>query len=72
MQSHTCPITWLSAEGAGTVDAFADSDVPSHDATISNILGALTFERGAVHEELLGFVHQHGSWIDWRAPPEQG
>jgi hypothetical protein len=70
-QSHTRSITWLSAEGAGTVGAFADVDVPSHDATTSNILGAMTFEHGAVHEELLGFVQQHGSWIDWRAPSDR-
>jgi hypothetical protein len=72
VQSHTRPLTWLSAAGAGTVDAFAGADVPSHDATTSNILGAMTFERGAVHEQLLGFVHQHGSSIDWRAPTDRG
>jgi hypothetical protein len=66
--SHGRRITWLSAEGEGTVDAFAGASAPRHDLSGSNVLGAVTFEDGTARQQLLGFVHQHGGWIDWCAP----
>jgi hypothetical protein len=33
----------------------------------SSVLGLVTFRDGAAEAEVLGFVHPHGSWIDWRA-----
>jgi hypothetical protein len=34
----------------------------------ASVFGLLTFRDGAVDAtELLGFVHPHGNWIDWRA-----
>jgi hypothetical protein len=68
--SRLRPLAWLSAEGSGTVEAFAEVALPDHDGTTANILGALLFEGGSPHEHLLGFVHQHGNWIDWRATPD--
>ncbi|HEY5025281.1 MAG TPA: DUF2332 domain-containing protein [Acidimicrobiales bacterium] len=67
-ESHGRRITWLSAEGTGTVEAFAGAAVAHHDDSMSSVLGAVTFEDGAARAQLLGFVHQHGNWIDWRAP----
>jgi hypothetical protein len=69
--SHDRPVAWLSAEGAGTVEAFAGGWVPEHDETQADTLGAVIFDRGASREHLLGYVHQHGAWIDWRAPPSR-
>jgi hypothetical protein len=65
--SHARDIAWLSAEGAGTVEPFADQAVPDDDPGTSDILGAILFENGVRHPELLGYVQEHGGWIDWRA-----
>ena len=66
-ESRARPITWLSAESAGIVDAFTGEDTLHHHEAMANVLGAVTFEAGEARHELLGFVHQHGNWIDWRA-----
>jgi Uncharacterized protein conserved in bacteria (DUF2332) len=71
-ESKARPITWLSAESVGVVDAFAREDVPHHDEAMANVLGAVTFEAGEGREDLLAFVHQHGNWIDWRATRGRG
>jgi hypothetical protein len=71
-ESLSRPITWLSAENRGIVDAFAGGDGPDQELARPDVLGAVTFECGSVREQLLGFVHRHGSWIDWRAPPHPG
>jgi hypothetical protein len=68
-ESRSRRIAWLSAEGAGVVDAFGATDLPANDLTAANVLGVMLFDRGAVGNQLLGFTHQHGGWIDWRAPP---
>ncbi len=68
-ESRSRRIAWLSAEGAGVVDAFDATDLPDNDLTAANVLGVMLFDGGAVRNHVLGFAHQHGSWIDWRAPP---
>jgi hypothetical protein len=60
-------IAWLSAEAAGTVEPFADQAAPDDDQGASNILGAILFKGGERHPQLLGYVQEHGGWIDWRA-----
>jgi hypothetical protein len=65
------PVAWLSADGPGTVEAFADEAIPHEGQAIPSVLGVVIYDRGAAHAELLGFVREHGSWIDWRAPPAQ-
>jgi hypothetical protein len=31
------------------------------------VLGLVGFDNGKTATELLGFVHPHGIWVDWRA-----
>jgi hypothetical protein len=65
--SHERAIAWISGEGQGVVDLFADVEAPSDAQGMqASIFGLATFRAGAVDAELLGFVHPHGSWIDWR------
>ena len=69
--SHRRPVAWLSAEAAGVVEALNDAvaaePAPKHDETDFNVLGVVSFDRGERGAQLLGYVHQHGAWIDWRA-----
>jgi hypothetical protein len=66
--SRTRPVAWVSAEGANTIDLFTGLDVPSDEqGTEASVLGLARFERGTMETELLGFVHPHGQWVDWRA-----
>ena len=32
-----------------------------------SVLGLAVFRDGGVDGTVLGYVHPHGSWIDWRA-----
>jgi hypothetical protein len=64
--SRTRHLAWLSAEGAGIVDAFADAVPPGH--ADSDVVGAMMFDDGQSSAHLLGFAQKHGVWIDWRAP----
>ncbi|MGZ4796727.1 MAG: DUF2332 domain-containing protein [Acidimicrobiia bacterium] len=67
--SRTRPVAWVSAEGEGVVAAFADVQPPSDsDGAVASLLGLVTYRAGRSDAELLGFVHPHGRWIDWRAP----
>ena len=66
--SRTRPVAWVSAEGPNTIDLFSGLDVPvDEQGTEASILGLARFEGGNVETELLGFVHPHGQWVDWRA-----
>jgi hypothetical protein len=66
--SRTRPVAWISADSPGVVDLFADV-VPPCDTLGAQacVLGLAQFENGETATELLGFVHPHGSWVDWRA-----
>jgi hypothetical protein len=63
------PVAWISAESAGVVDAIPGGEhAPSDELGVeASVLGLVTFDRGGATPELLGFVHPHGSSIDWRA-----
>jgi len=67
--SRSRPIAWISGEGAGVVDRFAGIEPPTDAQGMeASVFGLVTFRAGAVEAaELLGFVHPHGGWIDWRA-----
>jgi hypothetical protein len=65
-ESRHRTIVWLSAEGRGTVSAFADTEIPDALAG-ADVLGVGIFEGGATRWELLALVQEHGAWIDWRA-----
>jgi hypothetical protein len=66
--SKTRPVAWVSAEGEKVIDLFADIEAPfDAQGAQASLLGLATFRDGKTDAELLGFVHPHGNWIDWRA-----
>jgi hypothetical protein len=65
--SHDRALAWLSAEGAGTVEPFAGLAHPEGEKGMADILGAVLFTNGVRHAHLLGYVQEHGAWLDWRA-----
>ena len=65
-ESARRPIAWVSAEGAGTVDAIEIRDVLGPDVLGPDVLGAVLFDGLDETAHLLGRVHGHGNWIDWR------
>ena len=55
-------------ENQGVVDLIPSDAAPSDANGVEwSVLGLVTFRDGHVHPELLGYVHPHGSGIDWRA-----
>jgi hypothetical protein len=68
-ESRRRRIAWVSAEGAGTVDALPGLSAP--DPSDPDVLGAMLFESGDSTAHLLARVHAHGNWIDWRAGDAQ-
>ncbi|MGH9018341.1 MAG: DUF2332 family protein, partial [Acidimicrobiales bacterium] len=62
------PVAWLSSEGAGIVDAFADHRPPDDDPD-RDVVGAVVLRRDSRRHHFLGFAHKHGRWVDWRASP---
>jgi hypothetical protein len=60
-------VAWLSADGAGVVEAFVRPPTAGDDLSSSDVLGVVTFDDGAPDPHLLARVHGHGGWIDWRA-----
>jgi hypothetical protein len=49
------------------VDLFPDVDAPFDAQRMqASVLGLVIFRDGEFDARLLGFVHPHGSWIDWR------
>jgi hypothetical protein len=64
--SHTRPVAWISAEGAGVIDLFADARAPfDAQGTEASVLGLAVFDKGNVVADVLAFVHPHGKWVDW-------
>ena len=67
--SRKRPLAWLSAEGAGTVPAFAEgAAAQATNDGVSDVLGAMLFDRGRRHAQLLAFAQEHGAQLDWRDP----
>ncbi len=65
--SHERPLAWISAEGAGTVAAFAEEAVThATNEGVSDVLGAMLFNQGRRQATLLGFAQEHGAQLDWR------
>ncbi len=65
-ESRRRPVAWLSSEGAGIVEALDDAAAVDDAPADCDVFGALVFEGGATHAQLLGFAHKHGAWLDWR------
>lgn len=62
------PVAWISAEGNGVVDLIPSDGAPSDENGVEwSVLGLVTFHEGQVESELLGYVHPHGSGLDWRS-----
>jgi hypothetical protein len=60
-------IAWVSAEGPGVVDVFPPTEVPTDEQGLeASVLALAVLRDRSVATELLGFVHPHGRWIDWR------
>jgi hypothetical protein len=65
--SHHRDVAWLSAEAAGIVEPLAGARAPDDEQGTSDILGAVLFRGGARRATPLGYVQEHGAWLDWRA-----
>jgi hypothetical protein len=61
-QSTRRPIVWIFAETREAVVEIVDCE-PGR----AELLGAVVFDGTTVTEHLLGHVHPHGNWVDWRA-----
>jgi len=62
------PVAWISAEGQGVVDVIPSDAAPKDANGVEwSVLGLVTFRDGRADAELLGYVHPHGSGLDWRA-----
>jgi hypothetical protein len=62
------PVAWISAENHGVVDLIPSDGAPSDVNGVEwGVLGLVTFREGVADPELLGYVHPHGSGLDWRA-----
>jgi hypothetical protein len=64
-ESARRPIAWVSADVGGTVDALAE--LGAGDSSGPDVLGAVLLDGGVDAVQVLGYVHEHGNWIDWRA-----
>jgi hypothetical protein len=68
------PVAWISAEGPGAVDAFADAPDPPDPAAAPagvelSVLGAMLFADGQATESVvLGRCHPHGASLHWTGP----
>ena len=66
--SESRPVAWISADGHGVVDLIPSDGAPSDENGVEwSVLGLVTFREGHADPELLGYVHPHGSGLDWRA-----
>src|SRR6185436_4961582 len=66
--SEERPVAWISAENHGVVDLIPSDSAPSDENGVEwSVLGLVTFRKGHADPELLGYVHPHGSGLDWRA-----
>jgi hypothetical protein len=66
--SASRPVAWVNAEQGGVVDVIPGVDAPTDEHGVEwSVLGLVIFRDGEPEAELLGYVHPHGSGIDWRA-----
>ena len=64
--SRNRTVAWVSGEGPGVVDLFADTSAPTDaNGMEASVLGLALFRDGEVDAEVLAFVHPHGTWIEW-------
>lgn len=67
--SKTRPVAWISGESPGVIDPIPLDDPPAAGDFEWNVLGLVTYRGGQADAELLGYVHPHGTTLDWRARP---
>lgn len=61
-ESRRRPIVWIFADIREALDEIVASEPGS-----AQFLGAATFGGAAETKHVLGHVHPHGNWLDWRA-----
>ncbi|HTN81685.1 MAG TPA: DUF2332 domain-containing protein, partial [Acidimicrobiales bacterium] len=65
--SMSRPVAWVSGESHGVVDLIPSAGVQFDANGLEwSVLGLVTFRGGEPDAELLGYVHPHGSALDWR------
>ena len=65
--SASWPVAWISAETHGVIDLIPSEGIPSDPGGMEwSVLGLVIFRNGEPEPELLGYVHPHGSQLDWR------
>jgi hypothetical protein len=61
------PVAWISAEDPNVLPHFEPGDLPDHDGTRPSLLGLTVCDGDRFDARILGYVHPHGLWMDWRA-----
>jgi hypothetical protein len=60
------PVSWISGEGAGVVEALPQIEPPDVEGTTASVLGTIRYERGHTKSaRVLAHVHPHGHWLWW-------
>jgi len=60
------PLVWVSGDLAGVVEELGPPATRPDGGPV-DVLGAVVYEHGRAEGHLLGLVHPHGAWLDWRA-----
>ena len=60
------PVAWISAEDPAVLPQFDATELPDHDGTRPSLLGLTVCDGDRFDATILGYVHPHGLWMDWR------
>lgn len=62
------PISWISGEGPGVVEALPQLEAPRIPGVTPSVLGEVRYDEGhQVAARVLAHVHPHGQWLWWHA-----
>jgi hypothetical protein len=67
------PVAWISAEDPVVLPQFhaTELQLPDHDGTRPSLLGLTVCDGDRFDATILGYVHPHGLWMDWRGQGAQ-